>query len=115
MNANKLKFLTLVAVVGVFSGNAAFAVPLDSRSTTKVNNAKASAWRYSGAGESNPEANKPAALQKQVVNIGSKKNNTCNLNVGSQTNQRKPGEAKYGQKAPKEVIVTSKDIINICK
>ncbi len=115
MSANNVRFVSLAAVIGLLSSSVAFAVPLDSRSTTKVNNAKASAWRYSGSGESNPEANKPAALQKQVVNIGSKKNNTCNLNVGSQTNQRKPGDPKFGQKAPKEVIVTSKDIINICK
>jgi hypothetical protein len=45
--------------------------------------------------------------QKQTqVNIGSKRGGTCNMNVGTQN----PGD-----KNAKEVIVTSKEIINICK
>jgi hypothetical protein len=41
------------------------------------------------------------------VNIGSKRGGGCNdVNVGT---------AKAGQKAPKDIVVTTKNVINICK
>ncbi|QDX82197.1 hypothetical protein B9N43_13645 [Denitratisoma sp. DHT3] len=101
MNANKFATgitlsLTLCAVA-----TAAWATQgLDSRSQTKVNNAMAKAWQKGGNSQNDP------ALQKQVVNIGSRRNNTCNVNVGT---------AKPGEKAPKEIVVTTKEVINVCK
>ncbi len=44
--------------------------------------------------------------QQSQVNIGSKKAGTCNMNIGS---------TQPGQRNSKEVIVTSKEIINVCK
>lgn len=75
---------------------------LNASSQTKVNNAIAKAWQKGG----NPQ---DPALQKQVVNIGSKRAGTCNVNVGSAQPQ------KPGQRAPKDVVVTTKEVINVCK
>lgn len=72
---------------------------LNAASQTKVNNAMAKAWQKGG----NP--NDPA-LQKRVVNIGSKKAGTCDVNVGT---------VQPGQKAPKDIVVTTKEVINVCK
>jgi hypothetical protein len=64
----------------------------------KVNKAMAKGYLQSGAG---------GMQQNQTqVNFGSKRQGTCNMNVGTQN----PGD-----KNAKEVIVTSKEIINICK
>ena len=43
---------------------------------------------------------------RSVVNIGNKKSGDCTVNVGT---------TKAGQKAPKEVVVVAKEIINVCK
>ncbi len=109
MNANKrgLFALALTAVTTVLVSGSALSANLDARSTTKVNNAMAKKW---SGGDSGAPIN-PAQQNKQVVNFGSKKNNTCNLNVGTAA----AGKTKAGQKAPKEIIVTTKDVINICK
>ncbi|TXI73805.1 MAG: hypothetical protein E6Q43_05100 [Dokdonella sp.] len=72
---------------------------LNAPSQTKVNNAIAKAWQKGG------NANDPA-LQKRVVNIGSKKAGTCDVNVGT---------VQPGQKAPKDIVVTTKEVINVCK
>ncbi len=108
-NANKrgrfVQAITAVAIVAI-SGSA-FAAPMDARSNTKVNNAMAKKW----SGQSQAQAINPAQQNKQIVNYGSKKDNTCNLNVGT----AQAGKGKAGQNAPKEIIVTTKDVINICK
>jgi len=73
---------------------------LNADSQTKVNNAKAKAWS-SGTIKTDPN------LQKSRVNIGSKRNGGCSdVNVGT---------AQAGQKAPKDIVVTTKEVINICK
>jgi hypothetical protein len=112
MNANKhgMFVVASVALATFALSGVVSAAPLDAHSTTKINNAKAQAWSYQAQGKKNPEADKPLALQKQIVNMGSRKDNTCNMNVG--TVQGKP---KAGQRAPKEIIVTAKDVINVCK
>ncbi len=109
--SNRTQIFVAVAGAAVFliSGLAS-AATLDARTTTKINNAKAQAWSYQAQGKKNPEQDKPLALQKKIVNIGSRKDNTCNLNVGSVQGKPRPG-----QRAPKEVIVTAKDVINVCK
>jgi hypothetical protein len=71
---------------------------LQTGGQSKVNSALAKGYLQSGAA---------TMQQKQTqVNIGSKRGGTCNMNVGTQN----PGD-----KNAKEVIVTSKEIINICK
>ena len=101
MNASESRLVRyLVVVVFCATSGTAFAVQnLNAASQTKVNNAMAKAWQKGG------NANDPA-LQKQVVNIGSKRNNTCNVNLGT---------VKPGQKAPKDIVVTTKEVINVCK
>ena len=74
---------------------------LSAASQTKVNNAKAKAWTRSD------DKTKDPALEKRVVKIGSKRDGTCgNVNIGT---------VQPGMKAPKEIVVTTKDVINICK
>ena len=100
MNANK-RFLRVCA--GLVLGLAASVVlaeqGVDARSQTKINNAKAKAWTDGSI--------KDDRFKKDVVNIGSKRGGGCNdVNVGT---------AKAGEKAPKEIVVTTKNVINICK
>lgn len=107
MNANK--FLMNAAAIILMSVVASVAwADLGAGSQSKVHGAQAKKWSSSsgtGDGYSNP------VDQKRVVNIGSKKNGGCsNVNIGSVIGKRKPGE-----KAPKEIVVTTKEVINICK
>lgn len=97
----------LMVLIGAFlllsvPQNADAVQGLDSHGQSKVNKAMARKWSQSDQskdGYSNQ-------LNKSVVNIGSKKSGDCNLNVGT---------VQSGQKAPKEIIVTTKEIINVCK
>lgn len=109
MSANKRNsfILAMAAMVGISVAGSAFAVPLDARSNSKINNAKAKRWTGADQG---PAIN-PAQQDKRIVNYGSKKDNTCNLNIGTVQG----GKTKPGQRQPKEVVVTTKDVINICK
>jgi len=107
MNANNMKsgamgalFVGMIAMVLPFSAGAEQG--LDASSQTKVNNAKAKAWSMSdGKKDGYQQQN-----SKTLVNIGSKKAGTCGVNVGT---------VKPGEKAPKEIVVTTKNVINICK
>jgi hypothetical protein len=105
MNANSH---ILRVCAGLFLGLAVSVVsaePLNATSNTKINNAKAKGWN-TGSIASDP------ALQKDVVNIQKKKNGGCNdVNVGTaQTGKTRPGE-----KAPKNIVVATKNVINVCK
>ena len=82
--------------------------PMDARSNTKVQGAMAKKW----SGQAQATAVNPAQQNKQIVNYGSKKDNTCNLNIGT---AQAAGKGKPGQRAPKDIVVTTKDVINICK
>ena len=75
---------------------------LDAHGQTKVNNAMAKKWATSTGG-ANP------AQQNTVVNVGSKRGGGCNLNVGAVD----PNTPK-GQR-PKDIVVTTKEVINVCK
>lgn len=75
---------------------------LDSSSQSKVSNAKAKAW---GKTDTSKDGYQKQG-DKRVVNIGSKRAGNCTVNVGT---------AQPGQKAPKEIVVTTKEVINICK
>lgn len=82
-----------------------FAEPLNASSNTKINNAKAKGWS-TGSIATDP------ALQKNVVNIQKKKNGGCNdVNVGTV----QAGKTKAGERAPKNVVVATKNVINVCK
>ena len=73
---------------------------LNSRGQSKVNKALAKGYM-----QSSNDGAKRMESQSQV-NIGSKRDGNCTMNVGTQP---------AGGKNSKEVIVTSKEIINICK
>jgi len=102
MNANK-GILALVAAVAALVSMGAQAVQnLDAHGQTKVNNAMAKKWS-----QGDPSAQ---SQNRQVVNVGSKKNGDCNVNVGTVQGGKKPGG-----RAPKDIVVTTKEVINVCK
>lgn len=96
-----------VIIAGAFfflgmAGSAGAIQGLDAHGQSKVSKAMARKWSQSDPakdGYSNQ-------MNKSVVNIGSKKAGDCNLNVGT---------VQPGQKAPKEIVVTTKEVINVCK
>jgi hypothetical protein len=102
MNANKR--LKLIAGLCLYAGSlGVLAVQgLDASGNSKVNNSLAKKW-------SNTDTSKDgykAQQDKRVVNVGSRRSNDCNVNVGT---------VQPGQKAPKEIVVTTKEVINVCK
>jgi hypothetical protein len=101
MNANRvLPRIAMGLCLGVAASIAMAEAGLNASSQTKVNNAKAKAWS-SGSIKTDPN------MQKSQVNIGSKRGGGCSdVNVGT---------AQAGQKAPKEIVVATKEVINICK
>lgn len=99
MNANNYFLRAGIGLILGLVGSAVSAEPLDATSTTKINNAKAKAWTDGSI--------KNKEYQKDVVNIGSKRGGGCSdVNVGT---------AKAGEKAPKNIVVTTKNVINVCK
>jgi hypothetical protein len=103
MNANKFLAQSSIGLVLVLAGNAAFAVSnLDAHGQSKVSNAMAKKWSQSDTDKNGYQAQQ----DKQVVNIGSKKGGDCVVNVGT---------VQKGQKAPKDIVVTTKEVINVCK
>jgi len=75
---------------------------LGASSQTKVNKAKAQAWTHQNQKKDGYQIQN----EKTLVNMGSKRGGDCNVNVGT---------VKPGEKAPKEIVVTTKEVINICK
>jgi hypothetical protein len=107
MNAIKNKsyklVLGLVGCVALLASQGTLAAQgLDSRSQTKVNSSLAKGWSKSDVKKDGYEA----VNDKSLVNIGSRRGGNCAVNVGT---------AKPGEKAPKEIVVTTKEVINICK
>jgi hypothetical protein len=101
MNANKSFVCAGIGLILALSGSVVSAQGLNPSSQTKVNGALAKAWSKSD------DNHKEEALDKRVVKIGSKRDGTCgNVNIGT---------VQPGQKAPKQIVVTTKDVINICK
>lgn len=81
---------------------------LSAEAQTKVQGAQAKKW---SASEGKDDGYTKPVDQKRVVNIGDRKKGGCSdVNIGSVVGKRKPGE-----KAPKEIVVTTKEVINICK
>ena len=107
MHANKFLMNMAAVVLMSVAVNTAWA-QMSAGSQNKVNSALAKKWSDSKG--TDDAYNKPVD-QKKIVNIGKKKNGGCSdVNIGSVVGKRKPGE-----KAPKEIVVTAKDVINICK
>jgi len=73
---------------------------LDSHGQTKVNNALAKQWQ-----QGNPAAK---SQNRQVVNVGSHRGGDCNVNVGT-------AQAGKNGRQPKDIVVTTKEVINVCK
>lgn len=97
MTANKfllgLSGLILALTIGVAQAEPG----LNASSQTKVNTAKSKMW-------TNSENKNP--LGDRSVSVGSKAGGSCGVNVGT---------AKAGEKAPKNIVVTTKEVINICR
>jgi len=100
MNANKTisKCLLVVAM----ASSSCIVLAIDARSQSKVSNAMAKKWSSEDTGKDGYQVQQ----DQSVVNIGSKKGGNCNVNIGT---------AQKGEKAPKEIIVTTKEVINVCK
>ncbi|HCC53722.1 MAG TPA: hypothetical protein DEQ20_02155 [Desulfobulbaceae bacterium] len=87
----------------LFMASPVFAVQgLDAHGQSKINKAMAQKWSQSDSAKGGYNVQQ----DKTIVNIGNKKSGGCNLNVGS---------VQPGQKAPKEIVVTTKEVINVCK
>jgi len=102
MNVNKWRWFVAGVCIGVVSTSAMAVQGLDASGNSKVNNSLAKKW-------SNTDTSKDgykAQQDKRVVNVGSRRSNDCNVNVGT---------VQPGQKAPKEIVVTTKEVINVCK
>lgn len=104
MNANNLIRSSLF-VAGLTVASMCFAIQnLDAHGQSKVNNALAKKWTQSDPAQSGYQAQQ----NKSVVNVGSKKAGNCVVNVGTVKKEK-------GQKTPKDIVVTTKEVINICK
>ncbi len=75
---------------------------LGASGQTKVNNAMAKRWSEQQKGQNTP------TQEKRVVNVGSRRNNDCNVNVGT-------AQAGQGGRQPKDIVVTTKEVINVCR
>lgn len=92
-----------ICALGFLSSSSVFAFNksehLGSSGRAKVNKVMAKKYSQDTGGGDGYTSNSNSA-----VNIGSKKAGTCTMNVGTS-----------GDKGSKDVVVTSKEIINICK
>ncbi len=103
MIANKTFARVSVGVLTFFISGLALAVTnLDAHGQSKVSNAMAKKWSQSDTSKNGYQAQQ----DKSVVNLGNKKAGNCVVNVGTVQN---------GQKAPKDIVVTTKEVINVCK
>jgi len=103
MNANKFLVQGGAGLLFLVAGSSAWAVQnLDAHGQSKVSNAMAKKWSQSDAKKDGYNAQQ----DKSVVNVGSKRGGDCVVNVGT---------VQKGQKAPKDIVVTTKEVINVCK
>ena len=97
-----------MALLNLTSGMTWASQGVDASGNSKIDNAMAKKWKESKPGGSGYDS---TVDQKRIVHFGSKKSGDCSLNVGTvQAGKRKPGE-----KAPKEIVVNTKEVINVCK
>jgi len=102
MNVNKWMLVMAGLLVSIASTSVLAVQGLDASGNSKVNNSLAKKWSNT---ETSGDGYK-AQQEKRVVNVGSRRSNDCNVNVGT---------VQPGQKAPKEIVVTTKEVINVCK
>ena len=103
MNATKSLAISLCGIALASWVNMATAAGnLNASSQSKVSNAMAKKW----ASQDTSKDGYQAQQDKSFVNIGSRRAGNCNVNIGT---------VQKGQKAPKEIIVTTKEVINVCK
>lgn len=104
MSASKALIGMMAAFAISMVTSSAYAVQgLDASGQTKVNNAMAKRWSEQAKGEKTP------TQEKRVVNVGSKREGTCNVNVGTAQAGSRNG------RQPKDIVVTTKEVINVCK
>jgi hypothetical protein len=104
MSANKMRFFPVLSglLIGALCVNALAVQGLDASGNSKVDNALAKRWS-----KSDTSTNGYVAQQSnRVVNVGNRRSNDCNVNVGT---------VQPGQRAPKDIVVTTKEVINVCK
>ena len=102
-NVNKTLIRAVAGLLSAGACTAVFAVGnLDAHGQSKVSNAMAKKWSQSDPSQDGYKAQQ----DKSVINIGDKKSGNCVVNVGT---------VQKGQKAPKEIVVTTKEVINVCK
>lgn len=94
--------VSVLAMLALVPATAHAEQGLGASSQTKVNKAKAQAWTH----QDQKKDGYQRLNEKTLVNIGSKRAGNCSVNVGT---------AKPGEKAPKDIVVTTKEVINICK
>lgn len=104
LNANNSWLRTGIGVMlCAATGVALAAQGVDASGNSKINNAMAKKWKDS---DGSKDGYNDPTNQKRVVNFGNKKAGDCVVNVGT---------AQPGQKAPKNIVVTTKEVINVCK
>ena|SRR5690349_12825787 len=91
---------TAVATWPATAGDINKSTHLSNTGQSKVNSVKAKQYLQSDGEEDGYERS-----DDTIVNFGSKKKGTCNMNVGGTPSGSKD----------KDVVVTAKNIINICK
>ncbi len=107
MNVNKLTFRVIACLSAAFFAGSAIAYEgVGASGSSKINNAMAKKWTASDRDPKATDGYNNPVNQKRVVNFGSRKSGDCTVNVGT---------VQPGQKAPKEIVVTTKEVINVCK
>ncbi|MCK6413024.1 MAG: hypothetical protein L6Q55_11450 [Azonexus sp.] len=101
MNANKHVF-GLVFALAILPFGAEAVQNLGASGQTKVNNAMAKRWSEQQKGQNTP------TQEKRVVNVGSRRGGDCSVNVGT-------AQAGQGGRQPKDIVVTTKEVINVCR
>jgi hypothetical protein len=102
MNANKWLGIMAVLFASCIGMNANAVQGLDASGNSKVDSALAKRWSSSSASTDGYKAQQA----NRVVNVGSRRSNDCTVNVGT---------VQPGQKAPRDIVVTTKEVINVCK
>ncbi|MDD2610803.1 MAG: hypothetical protein PHX60_14155 [Giesbergeria sp.] len=104
MNANKYTIRALLIASALALPFSAQAVQgLDSSGQTKVNKALAERW----VRQDNTQKKTPAE-ERRVTNIGSRRDGTCNVNVGT-------AQPDSRGRAPRNIVVTTKEVVNVCR
>lgn len=86
----------------MFFGITSHAQIMDSNANSKINNAMAKRWTQESKADQQAKSGYELQNKDKIINVSRGK--SCNLNVGTK---------QPGQKG--DVIVTTKEVINVCK